>query len=353
MKTYDEMAKNVLERRNEYRIIMKKRKKAVTATVLSLAVAVGAGFGAYTAFGKQTKPEETAGCYDPDYTENAEQTSTTNTVTGEKKSTDDKDKITTASAQVNNGSDSVSSQTGEWLNAHGFTSGFCDMLGFVYYEGNFYTLMQTAGVTEFKGDSLIGEYLGEAGGNISDINGKASNFYEKQEYQNFDSSMEGKVYTCKGADRNYLLLFESKYNDAESDKKEYSLLINSEIQPFPAEYFIGKNGLDVNNNLESISYLVSDEEISDVKKLEGVSEKDINTFFDSFTTAQYIANDDTFRGIYEKGISDASEIYVRLNNGFVFNMSLFGDGYVMIRNSPLIYKIDSSAFNTIREATKK
>lgn len=313
MKTYDEMANNVLRRIGEYETKQKHKRKILTGTVVSLgcvclAVLVSIGARQNTVSPAKDDGRPVAPSY--------------------------------AQAATDLPGDENYSVFIPALELPDFQEGMAyDMLGLVVYKGNIYT---QAGFYDTSNEirELVGDYLGYATGKINE-------WSSQDDYaEEFASTYTGDVYSVKGYSTDFRICIVSD---------EY------------IEFMENLNGIGLNTGEDLFGdRLKIKDRITSVRYQNHYDWDNGNHILQEFPSGQDEINafiDDLYSGefeyVYEKNLNfydDATEqahLYLYLEDGTTVELRLFEGGYVGYQNLGWYFvKMPGSAFDTVFNACK-
>lgn len=304
MKTYEEKAYSALKRIEEENQRRRKKKRAVTRTaapVVGLCIAVLSGIGVWQ-YGIFNQPD----IYNSDNdTTNKNENSADSVHTDISAKTEYK--LYTPSVKL---PENISDNT---MNS-------C-MIGCLVYKGKVYTSSDSynADAAEFK--HLVGEYVGEAKGNLDEWS------VQDEWSKEFASTYSGPVYKVNGYDEEFRLCI---YLDTE-DGVWLQLLDNYDGIGLNTGADLFENRLHLKENLENIRYLThndwNDGSNAEYKELSGVSDERLENFFNSlcespFEKIDYV-NDSDFYDADKQG-----HIYLNMKDKTVIELRLIDGGYV-------------------------
>ena len=326
MKTYEETAQSILERRTEYRHKRKSRNKVI-ASVLALCIAAGAGTGFYLTHENKGKV----------YTPVPEISSTV-------------DEADASQGSYDSGtSASVNSEIGEIANQR---SALSDVMAYLLlrYDGRDYAFRDR---TEEKfADKHIGHTThgyGDENG-YSDINGGWRNAEE------LSCDVGGEIYTVKGFSPEFALCIKSDVNG------KYYAFCNFDLEISTGNDLLGEKAYNLKSNIVSAKYQPHSEwdiGLVNYRQLDGVDKADLERLIDSICRSDVIDSDES----YEKIITDdviKTQRHIILNMGEswpfrTITFRMYEGGYVWIESlcAPgVLFKVDDPVFGKIYNAAK-
>lgn len=299
MKTYDEMANNVLRRIDEYKIVQKRKKRILKQTALTfgcLCLAVLVGIGVWQ---NNIPPAE------------------------------DDNQPTEGNSVFIPALELPEPQEGVAY----------DMIGLVVYKGNIYT---QAGFYDnsYEIRELVGDYLGYATGKINE-------WSTQDDYaEEFASTYIGKVYSVKGysTDFRICIVFD-----------EYIVFLENlnGIRLNTGKDLFGDR-LKIKNRITSVRYQTHYDWDYAKNLLHEctVEQEEINAFIDDLFSGE-------FEYVYEKNSNfyndtqEQAHLYLDLDDGTTVELRLFEGGYVGYQNLGWYFvKMPGSAFDTVFNVCK-
>ena len=325
MKTYEETAQSILERRTEYRHKRKSRNKII-ASVLALCIAAGAGTGFYL-----TRENEGKG--DTPVHEISSTVSETDASQGSY------DSGTSAS---------VSSEIGEIANQR---SAFSDMAYLLLrYNGRDYAFRDRT--EENFADKYIGHTThgyGDENG-YSDINGGWRNAEE------LSCDVGGEIYTVKGFPPEFALCIKSDVNG------KYYAFCNFDLEISTGSDLLGEKAYNLKSNIVSAKYQPHSEwdiGLVNYRQLDGVDKADLGKLIDSICRSDVIDSDESYEKIItEDVIKTQRHIILNMGESWPFRtitFRMYEGGYVWIESlcAPgVLFKVDDPVFGKIYNAAK-
>ena len=324
MKTYDETAESVIERRNEYRK-KAKRRNTIIASVLAVCIAAGAGTGFYLTRG--SAPADLS-------------------LNGGKNNTADTAGATGDMADTGSVNSDWAKDLGEIVNQR---ASFNDMAYcLLRYNGQDYRLWDR---TEEK---FAGDYIGHTCHGYGDKNGYSDINGGYLHPEELSCDVGGEIYKVKNFGEDVMVCIKSDVNG-----KYYSFW-NTDREIKTGADLIGEKAYNLKGNLESLQYQShSDWDIGVMiyRPLADIEKADFDKLIDCICAApvldlkenypEVIPHDETQRHIILAMNEDSalSSMTVRLYKG----------GYVWFEtlcNPGVFFKIDDPVFDKIYNAAK-
>lgn len=299
MKTCEEKARSALERIREQKKIRKRRKQAavrILTPLLCLCLALLAGAGVW----RGPDPQEQG--------------------TGQTSAASIADPVSSGDSSVSDGAYAV--YTDKLVLPDTQDSVMADMIGCLVYRGKVYVQGESYTGRELeKAEGLVGEYLGEAKGSLSE--------WSKQEEwaTEFASTYSGSVYTVKGYDADFrLCVFEDR-----GGTPWLQLLENFDGIGLNDGSDLFEKRLHIRENVEQVTFLPHDEwnngDAVSRRALDGISGDQWDAFVDALCSApvkriSYEEHPD----FYDAAVQ--GHVYVEKQDGTQIELRLLEGGYV-------------------------
>ncbi len=326
MKSYDEMANNVLSRIREYETEQNHKKKLIKRAVISLSsvcIAVLIGIAIWNNLSIQVNT----------YSENDK-----NIANGSTYSPDE-------SEYISNQGDNPVFIPKVKLPETSNNDIVADIIGLVVYKGNIYTQTEYYyGEDDGRIKELVGEYLGYATGKINEWSSQDD--YAKE----FASTYEGNVYSVNGYSTDFRICMYEKFKDEDGNTMiwlQFMEKLNDIELTYGNELFGDR--LQIKGRISSVQYQEYydwNEGKDKFQHLSGVTQDELNAFVEGL-----------YSGKFEYVTDFSSELkhtmlYLRLDDYTTVELELIEGGYVRYQYMGELYyvKMSEDAFNPVFNA---
>lgn len=324
MKTYNEMASDVLRRIGEYEIAQKRKRRIIKQTVLPLGclcLAVLAGIGVW-----QNSISHVASDDRP--TDSSSQ------------SADDRPTDSSSQSAAVPGADEDYSVFIPAIKPPEASDGMSeDMMELVVYKGNVYT--PTGYYRKDDAGELVGDYLGYA-------SGKLDEWSSQEDYaEEFASNITGEVYSVKGYSTGFrICIVYGGYIDIMENLNGIGLDTGKDL--------FGDR-LNIKDRITSVWYKAHydwNHGISNFHECT-LGQEEINAFIDDLFSGKFEYVYDEKTDFYYSG-KEQAHLYLDLEDGTTVELRLFEGGYAGYQHLNWYFvKMPGSAFDTVFNACKK
>lgn len=342
MKSYNEIADSIFERRDKYIAQQKAKRKIIIRTVTSLCciclvALIGFGIWQSGSLNNSGLPlEEQSDKSDNQFSENSD---ISNSIASK------------ADQQDNNANHAVFippielPETSDGMVA--------DMIGLVVYNGNIYTQAHSYEYSDaVKVEDLVGDYLGYATGEINCWSNDDA--YTKE----FASTYAGNVYSVKGYSTDFRICVVSEFtvdNNGYTSKWIQFLERLNGIGLTYGEDLFGDR-LNIKDRIASIQYQTHEDwdfAKNFYKDLTVLTEEQINAFIEELYAGKFEYAYETYPDIYEDSSLKQVHMYLYLDDNTVVELRLIEGGYVGYQDLGWYFvKMDEKAFDLVFNACK-
>ena len=299
MRSCDEICRELLSRREDYRRVKRKKQKNVFVSAACLCLAAFIGIGLWK-----------GGVFDG--------------VKVLKESQKDSDTNTVSPPEVHYEGYAVSIPPIEIPQSEEGVS--ADMIGLVVYRGGIYTE-----TSRYYGDdaqalySLVGEYLGYATGTIDE-------WSSQDEYsREFASTCTGDVYSVNGYDTDFRICMCQNIEDSNGEQilwLQFYERLNGIGVTYGSDLFGDRLNMAGNwNEVLYNSHESWDNGVSAYMPLPGITENDIESFLSSLYSGEFEYVYDTDKNFYDSSKTQG-HLFFTMNDGTKIELRLFEGGYV-------------------------
>lgn len=198
-----------------------------------------------------------------------------------------------------------------------------DMIGCLVYNGAVYTQSIAFEGNNAAAEAMIGEYVGEAKGNLNE-------WTDKEVWkENFASTYDGSVYTVKGYDKSFRLCIWQKWYDG---TQSLQLLDNYDGIGLNTGKDLFEDRLHIRNNVAQIKYLTHydwncESHIDHYKQFDKLTDEQFESFIDELCGSEFVFIDyETMPDFYETPTQ--GHLYLEMKDGTTVELRLIDGGYV-------------------------
>lgn len=338
MKSYNEIADSIFERRDKYIAQQKAKRKIIIRTVTSLCcicliALIGFGIWQSGSLNNSGLPLE-----EQSVNHFNESSDSSNSI------------VVKADQQDDNTNHAVFIPPIELPETS--DGAIYDMIGLVVYNGNIYTQAQSYEYSDAnKIADLVGDYLGYATGEIDEWSNEDA--YSEE----FASTYTGNVYSVKGYSTDFRICISSEYVDESGYTVKWIQFLErlNGIGLTDGEDLFGDR-LNIKDRIASIQYQTHEDwnqAKNFYKNLTGLTEEQINAFIEELYAGKFEYAYETYPDIYDDSSLEQAHLYLHLDDNTDVEIRLIEGGYVGYQDLGWYFvKMPGEAFDTIFYACK-